>query len=127
MKFILTESKLEQIVFKYLDKQDFIKIEKRNYIYFVNSKDDEYAQISINKNFGFCYVSPELTVNIEAIFSMKRRDSLNIIGKWVERALQVEIEDILTSSTSTPSSLSVERTPQIKIDDVSIGVDRVNY
>jgi len=108
MKFLITESKLEQIIFKYLDNQDFIQIEKRDYIYFVNSKDDEYAQISIRKDFGFCYVSHELTFSIESIFSMKIRDSLNIIGNWVKRVSQVEISDTQLSSTSTYSNLFVE-------------------
>ena len=45
MKYLITESQLDRAVFKYLDNQDFIRIKKRGWINFVNSRDDEFAQI----------------------------------------------------------------------------------
>ena len=45
MKYLITESQFDSILFKYLNNQDFIQIKKGNNIYFVNSEDDEYAQI----------------------------------------------------------------------------------
>ena len=53
MKYLITESQLDNIIFKYLDNQDFIQIEKRGGIYFVNSEGDESAQIRFNKKAHF--------------------------------------------------------------------------
>jgi hypothetical protein len=45
MKYLITESQIDKVIFKYLDNQDFIQIEKGDGVYFVNSEGDEYAQI----------------------------------------------------------------------------------
>jgi hypothetical protein len=45
MKYLITESKLEKVIFRYLDNQDFIQIKGGNRIYFANSEGDEYSQI----------------------------------------------------------------------------------
>ena len=37
MKYLITESQFDKVIFKYLDNQDFIQIEKDDRIYFVNS------------------------------------------------------------------------------------------
>jgi hypothetical protein len=49
MKYLITESQLDNIIFKYLDNQDFIQIDMNDSIYFVNSEDDKYAQIRYDK------------------------------------------------------------------------------
>ena len=54
MKYLITESKLDKVIFKYLDNQDFIQINKNNSIYFVNSEGDKYAQIRYVKDDGVC-------------------------------------------------------------------------
>ena len=95
MKFILTESKLEQIVFKYLDNQDFVKIEEDGSIYFVNSVDDKYAQIRFNKYSGSCYIYYELIEEISSFFSIIESDSKVVIGKWVENTLQMKVSNTI--------------------------------
>ena len=54
MKYLITESQFNNIIFQYLDNQDFIKIEKKYGIYFVNSEGDEYSQIRYYKDNGLC-------------------------------------------------------------------------
>ena len=56
MKYVITESQIDRVIFRYLDNQDFIPIEKGDKIYFVNSEGDEYAQIRYDKKDGWCYV-----------------------------------------------------------------------
>ena len=93
MKFIITESKLENIIFKYLDNQDLIKVEKGEYIYLVNSLGDEFAQIKYNKNNGWCYIHYDLVQEISSFFSLDPFDSKEIIGKWVENTLQMRVSN----------------------------------
>ena len=97
MKFILTESKLEQIIFMYLDNQDFVKVEGDNNVYFINSMDDEYAQIEYDKDDGWCIVSLDLIKEISSFFSLKSDDSEMIIGKWVENTLQMDLSYTVAS------------------------------
>ena len=91
MKYLITESKLNDIVFKYLDNQDFIQIDKGDKIYFLNSEGDEYAQIRFDKKDGWCYIDYDLIEEISSFFSLQRSDSKQVIGKWVENTLQMKV------------------------------------
>ena len=89
MKYLITESQLDRAIFIYLNHQDFIQIKIGLLVYFVNSEDDEYAQIK-NGNFG-CVISPELIKNISSLFSLDESDSESAIGRWVGNTLQMEV------------------------------------
>ena len=101
MKYLITESQLDNIIFKYLDNQDFIQIKKGDRIYFVNSEGDEYAQIRFNKKDGWYYIYYKLVKEISAFFSMQESDSEQVIGRWVENTLQMKV-----TNTSVPSGSS---------------------
>ena len=91
MKYLITESQFNKVIFKYLDSQDFVQIEKNNRIYFVNSEGDEYAQIRFDKKNGFCYIYYKLIDEISTFFSMEESDSEQVIGRWVENTLQMRV------------------------------------
>jgi hypothetical protein len=91
MKFLITESQFDKVVFKYLDNQDFIRIDKGNKIFFVNSEGDEYAQIRYDKKDGWCMIYYELVSEISRFFSMEESDSKEVIGRWVENTLQMKV------------------------------------
>jgi hypothetical protein len=91
MKYLITESQLDKVIFKYLDNQDFIKIEKNDSIYFVNSEGDEYAQIRFDKKDGWCMIYYKLVEEISAFFSMQESDSESVISIWVENTLQMKV------------------------------------
>ena len=92
MKYLITESQLDRVVFKYLNNQDFIQIKKGDNIYFVNSEGDEYAEIRFDKKESWCYVHLGLIEEISSFFSLGATDSKEIIGKWIENTLEVKIE-----------------------------------
>ena len=89
MKYLITESQFDKVIFKYLDNQDFIQIENESKIYFVNSEDDEYAQIRYDKEDGLCFVYYKLIEEISLFFSMNETDAEQVIGRWVENTLQM--------------------------------------
>ena len=91
MKYLITESQLDKVIFRYLDNQDFIQIVKGNRIYFVNSESDAFAQIRYNKNDGACFISYKLVKEISSFFSLQRSDSEEVIGRWVENTLQMRV------------------------------------
>ena len=90
MKYLITESQIDKVIFKYLDKQDFIQFNKDDGVYFVNSEDDKYAQIRL-KNDGVCFIYTKLVEEISSFFSLGHDDTREIISKWVENTLQTEI------------------------------------
>ena len=81
----------ERVIFSYLDSQDFIQIKKNNFIYFVNSEGDEYAQIRYNEDSEVCFINIDLVKEISSFFSLERSDSKEVIGMWVENALQMKV------------------------------------
>ena len=103
MKYKITDKQLDDVIFLYLDNQDFIKIEKENSIYFVNSEGDEYSQIRYNKEDGWCYIYYKLTDEISSFFSLEESDSQQVIGRWVENTLQMKVTNTIRASLiSTP-------------------------
>ena len=115
MKFIITESKLENIIFKYLDNQDFVKIDKGENIYFVNSENDKLAQIKFNKSNGRCFINYDLVKEISSFFSMKESDSEQVIGRWVESTLQMKVSN--TYVLRSFAAFLVESTLQMKVSN----------
>ena len=94
MKYKITDKQLDNVIFLYLDNQDFIQIEKGNNIYFFNSEGDEYAQIRYNKSSGWCGVHYNLINEISSFFSLELSDSKEVISRWVENTLQMRVTNI---------------------------------
>ena len=91
MKYLITESQLDKVIFKYLNNQDFIQIVKGNRIYFVNSENDQYAQIRYDKVNGWCYIKESLIKEISSFFSLQESNSKQVISRWVEDTLQMKV------------------------------------
>ena len=91
MKYLITESKLNKAIFRYLDNQDFVVIKISNRLYFVNSENDEYAQIRYDEDSEVCFINIDLVKEISSFFSLERSDSKEVIGMWVENALQMKV------------------------------------
>ena len=97
MKYKITDRQLDDVIFLYLDIQDFIKIEKKENIFFLNSSDDKLsdAQIAYIKSDGWCGINYELTVEISKFFSIDDvYEAGKIIGRWVENTLQRRVSSI---------------------------------
>ena len=95
MKYLITESQFDKAIFKYLDNQDFIQIEKNDNIYFLNSEGDKYAQIRFHKKGGWCGIYYNLIKEISSFFSIEDSDSKEVISRWVENTLQMKVTNTL--------------------------------
>ena len=94
MKYLITESQLDKLIFKYLDNQDFIQTEMGNNLHFVNSENDKYVQIRYNNNDSWCYINPNLVEEISSFFSLQPSDSEKVIVRWFEKTYQMSVEHI---------------------------------
>ena len=94
MKYLITESQLDRMIFKYLDNQDFIKVENGVNIYFVNSDNDEYAQIRFITISRWCTIGSRLMKEIADFFSLNNNAAISAIVKWIESKVGVEYRTV---------------------------------
>jgi len=98
MKYKITDSKLESVVFLYLDNQDFVTMEYGTYEYFLNSENDEYAQIKFSERSRWCTIERKLMVEIASFFSLEYHDAMSFIARWVESKIGLEFNTIESQS-----------------------------
>ena len=98
MKYLITESQFDKLIFKYLNNQDFIVTGNDTSLFFVNSDDDKYAQIRYDEDDGWCYIDYDLIGEISTFFSLQRSDSKEVISRWVENTLQMKATNTMALS-----------------------------
>ena len=96
MKLIISESQKEKfkqkVIFKMLDMQKYNLIEINDKIYFVKEIGDEYAEIRFDKDDGWCGISVDLISFLSSMTGFQRPEVQELIGKWVEHTLQMEVK-----------------------------------
>ena len=107
MKFIITEDRINEIIFNYLDNKNFIKVDKGENIYFLNSEKDKYAQIRYNKNTKDYYVDYKLIKEVSSFFSLKIFQSQEVIKGWVENTLQMKVRNFGYTINGIPHELKI--------------------
>jgi len=85
---------IENLIFEKLDGKKFIPIEKYQRVYFVNSENDEYAQIKYNMDDGLCIIEIKLIREISSFFSLENYESRDVIKDWVENELQMKVTQV---------------------------------
>lgn len=92
MKYVITESQLDKVIFRYLDVQDFniIKIGASTYFSY---PEDKFAQIKYGGNHAnneLCFIFIDLIGKVSSLFSLNSYQSTRIIGQWVKKKLNLE-------------------------------------
>ena len=98
MKYLITESKLNKVIFRYLDIQNFHVTRHNNNDYnFWDRSDYENGiltiTISTHKQIN-CFIVPDFLDSVSSLFSLDISDSKNIIGDWVESKTGFEFKNI---------------------------------
>ena len=96
MKYLITESQLDKVIFRYLNNRDFIVTGNDTSLFFINSESDVYAQIRYDEDSEVCFINIDLVKEISSFFSLEHSDSKKVIGMWVENTLQMKVTDTLT-------------------------------
>lgn len=94
MKYEISELRLKQVIFHFLDDKDYIKLQKGSYVFFVLTEDDENCQIRYSISEKECYVGSEISEEISMFFSISNYSAALIIGEWVGKTLNVEVYDV---------------------------------
>ena len=98
MKYLITESQLDKVIFKYLDNQDFVVIKMKNRLYYVNSENDEYAQVRYHPKDRWCTIHYDLVEEIGKFFSLDTYQSIGVINRWVENKLGINSINVEVAS-----------------------------
>ena len=107
MKYIIKESKLNNIIFKYLDmKYGALEQKKGRYSDIVFTfPGEEYGLLGWRKS-GYLSIFVYGRDEISNYFGLEKVDSLSVIGKWVEDRYNLEV--ILINNTFGDRNLAVE-------------------
>jgi hypothetical protein len=96
MKYLITESQIDSVVFKYLDTQNFYHREDGGGHYLFESersyKDNQYPTIAYYDMSEDCFISSDILTEVAEFFSLSLTRSLMIIAKWVEGKIGIEIK-----------------------------------
>ena len=90
MKFEISDSKLEQVIFRYLDNKNFV-IRETPLDYTLLTWDDKYTPIKIRKNNMICLIYFKLVKEISSFFSISEIDSKNFISRYVKNKYNLKI------------------------------------
>ena len=98
MKYIVPESKLDKIIFKYLDLnlKGLVKRKPNHYEGIVFTHPDEKYGILGYTNNGNLYIYRELIDEISYSFGMDKYDTKSLIGRWASDRFQLEVRNINT-------------------------------
>ena len=93
MKYIISENKLDKIVFKYLDLnlKGLEKRKPKHYKGIVLAYPNKDYGILVYENNGSLYIYHGLIDEISSSFGMDRNDSKSIIGRWASDRYQLEV------------------------------------
>ena len=92
MKYIITENRLNNLIFKFLDvKLDGIVKKKGEVVYIIFIfPNEEYGTLGWNKS-GNLFINEELVIEISYFFETNNVDTLKVIGKWVEDRYNLKV------------------------------------
>jgi hypothetical protein len=87
-------------VFSYLDGLDLVRTEDNDEIKFKRPNRYNTSMIVYNKENGVCKINYGLVNPISPFFSMDTSESFNIVGKWVEKTLKMNVSKVTPLSAS---------------------------
>ena len=94
MKYIITENRLDKVIFKFLDMEyGALEQKKGKFVDIVfHFPGEEYGVLGWKKP-GYLYVYYKLRDEISDYFGLEKVDSLKVIGKWVEDRHNLKVID----------------------------------
>ena len=102
MKYIITESRLESFIFKYLDnKLNGIEIKKGKFSDIVFAFPDEKVGLFAVRKYdkkgdNYLHIYLPLFESIKLMFSMEEGDVLEVIGKYLESRYNMKLDYVPT-------------------------------
>jgi hypothetical protein len=95
MKYVITESKLDKVIFKYLDmKLENTEKTKGKYFDIIFAfPNEDYGLLGWEK-LGILYVYYTLSKEIQTLFGLEQSDTLEAIGRYVKDRYNLEVKKV---------------------------------
>jgi hypothetical protein len=84
-----------------------IKNKVQRFVYFVESKDDDIAEIGYDVDNKECWVRIGLIFLIAKLFDIEFDDAKDSIGEWVSNYLNAEVKNVEYDEITTPNELKL--------------------
>ena len=91
MKFEISDNKLEQVFFRYLDNKNFFIKETLNNYHILENETDEYSKIVVNKLSENSYVVLPFLEELQSFFSINRTKVLDFLTKYFHNTFNIKI------------------------------------
>jgi hypothetical protein len=95
MKYIISEIRLDNVIFKYLDsKLDGIELKKAHYsdiVFAFPGEESGLMRWMGKKSIGQLLTYYEIVDEVETMFSMDQSDALDLIGRYVESRYNLKV------------------------------------
>jgi 3'-phosphoadenosine 5'-phosphosulfate sulfotransferase len=95
MKYIISESRINQIIFAYLDSLNMFKVKVRNTIHFSENYDDNneknYSVMRYNTEDKSLHIYGGFIKKLELMFGLSEHEILKIINSWVKGFPEVNV------------------------------------
>ena len=82
----------KKFIFMLLNNKNYNLVEIGDNIYFVKKIGDKKAEIRFDKSDGWCRISYDLISFLSSITGFQEYEVQELIGKWVEHTLQMEVK-----------------------------------
>jgi hypothetical protein len=109
MKYIITESKLDKVIFRYLDdKFEGVEAKKGDYsdIVFV-FPDEEYGLMGWKRPNNL-FTDDLIVDDIKLMFSMNKSDAFDVIGRYVESRYNLKVRNNRSGTSNWREWLKVK-------------------
>jgi hypothetical protein len=111
VKYIITESRLDNIIFKYLDMrlnsiEEIISVNSYDFLFILPK--EEYAKFAW-KGPGDLFVLYSLIDDIQNLFALERDESLDVIGKYVKDRYKLKVTNPMEVGWAYSTILKIDR------------------
>ena len=109
MKYIITESRLENLIFKFLDdKLEGIEIKKGDYSDIVFAFPGETYGLMGWKKPNNLFTDDLIIDDIKLMFSMNKSDAFDVIGRYVESRYNLKVRNNRSGSSNWREWLKIK-------------------
>jgi hypothetical protein len=111
MKIIISESQEQDVkkkfIFMLLNNKNYNLVEIGDRIYFAKNIGDDRAEIRYDKNGSWCVLPYDLISFFSTITGFERYEVQELIGDWVEHALQMKVKYTKVMSWPVTTQLNI--------------------
>ena len=95
MRYIISESRLNNFIFQYLDNWEETKVSYRNYPWIIiEEPDDDYAEqyMELDRTDGRLWINKSIRKDLMNLFNKSEEEINAIVGNWFSDRFEEEVK-----------------------------------